>query len=83
MRSENGVVIESGYYCDLVTTVVVVTAMNDMVMKILQQVVNTSVSNVLVNDRMADAQTTTSNIILTQISSTNANITLNTSTGCG
>jgi hypothetical protein len=41
----------------------------------------TSVSNVLVNDRIADAQATTSNIILTQISSTNANITLNTSTG--
>jgi hypothetical protein len=35
--SENGV--EIGYYCDLVTTVVVVTAMNDIVMKILQQVV--------------------------------------------
>jgi hypothetical protein len=39
----------------------------------------TSVSNVLVNDRIA--QKLTSNIILTQISSTNANITLNTSTG--
>jgi hypothetical protein len=36
----------------------------------------TSVSNVLVNDGIADAQATTSNIILTQISSTNANITL-------
>jgi hypothetical protein len=64
---------------DLVTTVVVVTAMNDGNENITTS--GTSVSNVLVNDRIAGAQATTSNIILTQISSTNANITLNTSTG--
>jgi hypothetical protein len=80
MRYQKTVLLLNLGYCDLVTTVVVVTAMNDGNENITTSG-GTSVSNVLVNDRIAGAQATTSNIILTQISSTNANITLNTSTG--
>jgi hypothetical protein len=49
----------------------------NVVMKILQQVVVPQCQMFLLTMGWLIAQATTSNIILTQISSTNANITLN------